>query len=382
VSAVRRAADEATVLRLETATYTVPTDAPEADGTLAWDSTTLVVVHAFAADGTTGLGWTYAGRACQTLIDDQLTGSVLGRSALDVPGCLEAMVRACRNLGRPGVVSCAIAAVELAMWDLKARLLGLPLCRLLGQVHEQVPVYGSGGFTSYDDAQLRAQLELWTQELRIPRVKIKIGESWGACEQRDLARVRQAREVVGPDVARTSTPTAGTRRHRRCGSGSSWPSRTSPGSRSRSPPTTWPAWRGSAGRCGPMSRRGSTATASPTSDGCARPARSTACRSTSRAAEGSPSGCGRRRSRQRTGWTSARTALRHCTHVAAAAVSNLRHMEYFHDHVRIEHLLFDGALQVRDGALTPDAGRPGLGLELRRGRRAVPGGLTAGRGNA
>ena len=201
MSAVRRAADEATVLRLETATYTVPTDAPEADGTLAWDSTTLVVVHAFAADGTTGLGWTYAGRACQTLIDDQLTGSVLGRSALDVPGCLEAMVRACRNLGRPGVVSCAIAAVELAMWDLKARLLGLPLCRLLGQVHEQVPVYGSGGFTSYDDAQLRPQLELWTQELRIPRVKIKIGESWGACEQRDLARVRQAREVVGPDVA-------------------------------------------------------------------------------------------------------------------------------------------------------------------------------------
>ena len=199
MSAVRRAADEATVLRLETATYTVPTDAPEADGTLAWDSTTLVVVHAFAADGTTGLGWTYAGRACQTLIDDQLTGSVLGRSALDVPGCLEAMVRAC--LGRPGVVSCAIAAVELAMWDLKARLLGLPLCRLLGQVHEQVPVYGSGGFTSYDDAQLLAQLELRTQELRIPRVKIKIGESWGACEQRDLARVRQAREVVGPDVA-------------------------------------------------------------------------------------------------------------------------------------------------------------------------------------
>ena len=149
MSAVRRAADEATVLRLETATYTVPTDAPEADGTLAWDSTTLVVVHAFAADGTTGLGWTYAGRACQTLIDDQLTGSVLGRSALDVPGCLEAMVRAC--LGRPGVVSCAIAAVELAMWDLKARPLGLPLglplCRLLGQGHCCIEPSGEAGTT-------------------------------------------------------------------------------------------------------------------------------------------------------------------------------------------------------------------------------------------
>ncbi len=87
------------------------------------------------------------------------------------------MVRACRNLGRPGVVSCAIAAVDIALWDLKARLLDLPLCRLLGQVHQQVPVYGSGGFTRYDDAQLRAQLELWAHELQIPRGKIKIGES-------------------------------------------------------------------------------------------------------------------------------------------------------------------------------------------------------------
>jgi hypothetical protein len=367
---VRRAADEATVLRLETATYTVPTDAPEADGTLAWDSITLVLVHVFPADGTTGLGWTYAGRACQTLIDDQLTGTVLGRSALDVPGCLEAMVRACRNLGRPDVVSCAIAAVELAMWDLKARLLGLPLCRLLGQVHEQVPVYGSVGFTSYDDAQLRAQLELWTQELRIPRVKIKIGESCGACEQRDLAGVRQAREVVGPDVVLYVDANGGYSPAHAVRVGQqlaeqdvTWfeepvssddlagLARIRGGVRLR-PHLLRTDVRGRRGRL-PAGRRhplqrGHRVAAGVGGRGSARAGRQRAPRS------------GTARTSPRRGEPAAHGVLPRPRPDRAPAVRR-------------------SAAGARRHA---DAGRPGLGLELRRGRRAVPGGLTAGRGNA
>jgi L-alanine-DL-glutamate epimerase-like enolase superfamily enzyme len=52
-------------------------------------------------------------------------------------------------------------------------------------------------------------------------------------------------------------------------------------------------------------------------------------------------------------------------HVACAA-KTVRHVEYFHDHARIEHMLFDGALTPQDGALHPDLSRPGLGLELKR----------------
>ena len=59
------------------------------------------------------------------------------------------MVKAVRNAGRPGAVGYAISAVDVALWDLKARVLGLPLHRLLGGVRDEVPVYGSGGFTSY-----------------------------------------------------------------------------------------------------------------------------------------------------------------------------------------------------------------------------------------
>lgn len=125
---------------------------------------------------------------------------VVGRDAFDIAGTAEAMARQVRNIGRPGVVAMAISAIDIALWDLKARLLGQSLAGLLGRAREHVPVYGSGGFTSYDDTRTRQQLSEWVDKERIPRVKIKIGESWGADERRDLARARLARKVIGADT--------------------------------------------------------------------------------------------------------------------------------------------------------------------------------------
>jgi L-alanine-DL-glutamate epimerase-like enolase superfamily enzyme len=172
--------------------YTIPTDAPEADGTFAWDSTTLVLVEV-ASDGVTGTGWTYGSPACATVVARDLAAVVEGRNAMDVGGTWNAMRSKLRNIGRPGVAGMAMSAVDCALWDLKARLLGLPLHRLLGAVHDEVPVYGSGGFTTYDDRQLADQLSGWTEQ-GIPRVKIKIG---GEPLERDLRRVAQARDVIG-----------------------------------------------------------------------------------------------------------------------------------------------------------------------------------------
>ena len=129
-----------------------------------------------------------------------LADVVTGRDAFDVAGTAEAMARQVRNVGRPGVAAMAISAVDIALWDLKARLLGVALSSLLGRARDTVPVYGSGGFTSYSGEQTREQLSGWVEKQRIPRVKIKIGESWGSEERRDLARVRLAREVIGPDA--------------------------------------------------------------------------------------------------------------------------------------------------------------------------------------
>jgi L-alanine-DL-glutamate epimerase-like enolase superfamily enzyme len=146
--------------------YEVPTDQPEADGTIAWSSTTLVVVG-LSGGGLTGLGYTYAGAGCRAVVEGPLAQVVTGRAVLDVAGAWQAMVRAVRNLGRPGLVSCAISAVDTALWDLKAKLLGLPVCRLLGATCKEVPVYGSSGFTTYDDAAA-AQLQRWVGDWEIP----------------------------------------------------------------------------------------------------------------------------------------------------------------------------------------------------------------------
>jgi len=145
------------IKRIDVSVYTVPTETPESDGTLEWGSTTLVLVRAFAAD-VMGLGYTYADNSTGVLIHDLLARIVEGRDVMAVAACWAAMVRRTRNLGRPGIVSMAISAVDTALWDLKARLLRLPLVDLLGSVRDRVPIYGSGGFTSYTNRQLEEQL--------------------------------------------------------------------------------------------------------------------------------------------------------------------------------------------------------------------------------
>src|SRR5438270_978570 len=183
---------------LEALVFRIPTDQPESDGTLTWTATTVVAARASAA-GTTGLGWTYGAAACAALVRDELAEAVVGADALDVGGIFSAMVDGVRNVGRLGPTSMALAAMETALWDLKARLLDLPLVRLLGQVHDEVAVYGSGGFTSYTDDELATQLGGWV-EAGIPRVKLKVGTAWGSREERDVERVAVARGAIGPNA--------------------------------------------------------------------------------------------------------------------------------------------------------------------------------------
>ena len=189
------------VERVTAAAYTIPTERPEGDGTLTWDSTTWVVVRLATGDPALpeGLGWTYAPAPAAAVVEGLLRDAVVGSSALDVGRSWNDMVRAVRNASRPGLVSMALSAVDTALWDLRARLLGVPLHRLLGGVRDDVPVYGSGGFTTLTDDELTAQLGGWRSQ-GIPRVKIKIGESWGSEVSRDLARTALARETIGDDA--------------------------------------------------------------------------------------------------------------------------------------------------------------------------------------
>ncbi|MWD29398.1 mandelate racemase [Aquicoccus sp. SCR17] len=184
----------ASITSIDVAAYEVPTDAPESDGTLEWSATTLVLVRVMA-EGVEGLGYTYSDVSAARLIRSKLAPLVEGRDVLDIPAAWHAMVHETRNLGRPGVTSMAIAAIDAALWDLKGRLLGVSVADLLGKARQAVPVYGSGGFTSYDRDRLRSQLGGWAAQ-GMGMVKMKAGRDPGA----DLDRLRQAREAIGPDV--------------------------------------------------------------------------------------------------------------------------------------------------------------------------------------
>jgi L-alanine-DL-glutamate epimerase-like enolase superfamily enzyme len=179
-----------TALRAEA--FRVPTDAPEADGTFAWQATTIIVVHA-EAGGECGVGYTYADASVVGLVLGSLQETIEKRDSFDIAGCWLAMQRIVRNLGRSGLAACAISAVDTALWDLKARLLAVPVARLLGCCRDTVPVYGSGGFTSYSDAQLRAQLTGWVERDGCRAVKMKVGSE----PERDPERVAQAKAAIG-----------------------------------------------------------------------------------------------------------------------------------------------------------------------------------------
>jgi len=355
---------EIPVDELEVGAYTIPTDAPEADGTLEWDATTIVVVHARGACES-GVGYTYADVSTAKLIATKLAGVVRGRDAMAPQAAWEAMVEQTRNLGRPGITSMAIAAVDLALWDLKARVLGLPLCRLLGMARESVPVYGSGGFTAYSPQRLAAQLSGWVQD-GIPRVKMKIGST----PDGDAARVTAAREAIGPRTELFVDANGAYSRKQalelaerfRAQAQVSWfeepVSSDDLGGlalvRDRAP-AGMPIAAGEYGYDAVYFRRmleaGAVDVLQADVTRCAGITEllrvGALCR-----AHGVPLSL-------------------HCgpsIHLhPATALENLVHLEYFHDHVRIEHMLFDGVVEPVDGALTPDLDRPGNGLEFKRG---------------
>lgn len=356
-------ATDTSVRAVDAAAYTIPTDAPEADGTFKWTSTTLVLVTGRAGDQV-GVGWTYAPPACARFVRDDLAGMVCGTDALDVGGVFDAMVKSARNAGRPGIAGYAISALDVALWDLKARLLGQPLHRLLGAVHAAVPVYGSGGFTSYDDGRLAEQLGGWVQQQRIPRVKIKIGESWGSALGRDLQRMTLARKVIGDAELFVDANGGYTRKQA---------VRVMRDAASLA--VTWFEEPVSSDDLAGLRavRTAVDADVAAGEYGCDLTYFRRMCEADAvDCLQIDASRCGGITEWLRAAAVAASFGLQvsgHCAphlHVhAAAATPNLRHLEWFHDHVRIESMAFDGTLDPAGGTIRPDSSAIGHGLSVR-----------------
>jgi L-alanine-DL-glutamate epimerase-like enolase superfamily enzyme len=347
---------------LHVSAYTIPTDFPESDGTLEWDKTTVVLVEV-KSGGASGLGYTYADVSTAKLISSKLRDVVVGRDPMDVAASWLAMVQSVRNLGRSGIASMAISAVDIALWDLKAQLLRIPMTKLIGSVRNAVPVYGSGGFTSYSLEHIQRQLSGWVDS-GIRMVKMKVGRT----PEDDPQRVRAAREAIGP-AAKLFVDANGAYSRKQA---------LSLASRFREMDVSWfeepvssddleglrlirdrapegmDIAAGEYGYHASYFRR--------MLEACAVDV-----------LQADATRCGGVTGFLQAGALCTASSLPLSAHTAPAihmhvccATPRAVHLEYFHDHVRIENLLFEGVQRPNQGNLEPDVSRPGLGLVLKR----------------
>ena len=310
----------------------------------------------------TGLGYTYTDAAAAGLIAGTLAEAIRGRDAMATTGAWWAMVRAIRNLGWPGLSASAISAVDVALWDLKAKLLGLCLADLLGRTREAVPIYGSGGLTSYTQSQLSEQLAEWVAQ-GITRVKMKVGREPHA----DPTRVRAAREAIGADAELFVDANGAYSRTQALGlaeiyeeAGVTWFEEPVSSNdldglrhlRDRAPAGMAIA----AGEYGydpgyfrrMLDARAVDVLQADVTRACGITGLQTVA-ALSIAYEVP---------------FSAHCAPQIHAH-AGCAIGPLRHCEYFHTHERAERILFDGVLEPVHGTLAPDPQRPGLGITLK-----------------
>ena len=351
----------ATGVSVRVGSYTIPTEEPESDATLEWESTTVVVVEV-EASGETGIGYTYGDESVARFVESKLADLVERADPMAPQATWASMQEAIRNAGRPGVGAMAVSAVDIALWDLKAKLLGVCLADLLPRFHEEAPIYGSGGFTSYSDERLAEQLRGWVDD-GIPRVKIKVGRE----PSRDPHRLEVARDAIGHDVELyvdangAFTPKEALRWAERYASDHGVSYFEEPVSSEDRAGMRLVRERGPAGMAIAAGEYGWTLPELEDLAGSVDVLQADVTR------------CGGITNMLRVdGICKARSIpfSAHCAPAVSAhvccAIEQLAHIEYFHDHVRIERMLFEGTLDPRGGALRPDRSRTGLGIELKR----------------
>jgi L-alanine-DL-glutamate epimerase-like enolase superfamily enzyme len=352
----------AAIDRIEARAYSIPTDAPEADGTFAWDRTTIVIVELWAG-GECGLGYTYASAAAAQIVRDVLAPVVLHQDVFSVLRLWKAMIGAVRNIGWRGVCANAIAAVDVALWDAKAKLLEVSLAQLFGMARDSVPIYGSGGFTTYSDDRLSKQLAGWVHEDGCSSVKMKVGSNPG----RDPHRMQVARVAIGNAGLMIDANGAFACKQavafaeNAAGLGVTWfeepvSSDDLTGLRQMRDSAP-PGMEIAAGEYGyepfyfkrMMDARAVDVIQADATRCCGY----TGFLEAAALADAQPLPL------------SAHTAPALHLPVCCAA-PRLRNIEWFHDHVRIERILFDGVPVPKGGAIGPDTSRPGHGLIFKR----------------
>jgi L-alanine-DL-glutamate epimerase-like enolase superfamily enzyme len=341
--------------------YKIPTDHPEADGTLEWNSTTLILVELNGA-GRKGIGYTYANIATAYFIKDVLQEIVVGKDLLQISYLNQLMINAIRNNGNCGIAMMAVSAVDSALWDLKSKVMNLPLCELLGKQRDEIMIYRSGGFTSYSNEQLQGQLEKWVRE-GVRHIKMKIG----SIISEDVKRIKFARKIIGETIAlfvdangAYTAKQAIEKAKEFSDYNVTWfeePVRSDNLKGLRFVrDTVTPAINIAAGEYGYNLSDFEEMLDHEAVD--ILQADATRCGGIS----GFLKACYLSEAKQIPFSSHCATAL----HLhAALALPSFYIAEHFHDHARIEEMLFDGVQNPENGLIKPDLSRPGLGIEFK-----------------
>ena len=150
-------------------------------------------------EGLQGLGLGGGAQAARAVIEGTLKPLLIGQDPLHIEKIWDDLFWAVRGVGRKGLAFCAISAVDVALWDLKAKFFEVPLYQLLGPYTEKVPIYGSGGWTHFNLDELLAEQTGYVDR-GMKSVKMKVGKDFGQSEQEDIERLAATREAVGDDI--------------------------------------------------------------------------------------------------------------------------------------------------------------------------------------
>jgi L-alanine-DL-glutamate epimerase-like enolase superfamily enzyme len=348
---------------IDVSAYSVPTSTDqESDGTFVWDSTTIVVVQ-LRCGTHTGLGYTYCDPTAGQIIESKLASIIKAADPLMPQKAWSEMQMQIRQLGHGGIAPMAVSAVDVALWDLKAKLLDVCLADLLPRFRDRVPIYGSGGFCNLTSTQLREQVEGWV-DAGFRSVKIKVGRDAKA----DPGRVELVRSVAGEQTEIMVDANGANRSQEAV----QWAARYA------NLGVTWfeePVSSDDLAGLAAVRERapgGMAITAGEYGFNLPYFQRMLDAGAV-HVLQADVTRCGGITNLLRIdGLCKARNLpfSAHCAPAISAhaccAMETVVHIEYFHDHTRIERLLFDGTLDPREGLLTPDRSRPGLGLELKR----------------
>ena len=202
--------DQPRITRVHATPLNVPVTVPSAAGD-KHTSLSMCLVDIETDTGLTGTGMTAITEeeVIERIVNDIAAPALVGADPLRHEQLWERLYWLLTPRGQSGYASHAIAAIDLALWDLKGKLLGQPCWRLLGGARTQVPVYATFGFAFFNRQELAAAAQSWVAR-GFTRLKMTVGHHALARRDEprpladviaeDVRRVAAVREAVGPDV--------------------------------------------------------------------------------------------------------------------------------------------------------------------------------------